>query len=87
MKESEFFRQPTLVLLFLNSTIRDMTTSKLAKEFKVYSGNMAKVIKKLEKMELVKKQKSNNKRELYVVLTNKGKKLSNNIQKIQEKVD
>jgi len=84
MKESEFFRQPSLVILFLHSTIRDMTTSRLAKEFKVYSGNMAKVIKKLEKRGLVKKEKSDNNRELYITLTNKGKKLARDMLKIRK---
>ncbi len=84
MIESEFFRQPALVLLFLNSTSRNMTSSKLAKEFKVYSGNMVKIIKKLEKLRLVSKQRGNNKKELNIVLTNKGKRLANKMQKIKE---
>ena len=87
MKESEFFRQPSLVISFLASTNREMNISKLAKKFKLYQGNMAKLISKLEKFKIIKKEKSEkSKREIIIILTEKGKKIAKNMSKINNKL-
>ena len=84
MKRSEYFRQPALVLVILNSQKGNITTTKLAKDLKVYYGNMFKIIKRLEKFNLVKKETIRNKREIKIVLTKKGKKLAEKIQKVKQ---
>ena len=87
MKETEFFRQPSLVISFLASTNREMNISKLAKKFKLYQGNMAKLISKLEKFKIINKERSkNSKREVVIILTEKGKKIAKNMSKINEEL-
>jgi DNA-binding MarR family transcriptional regulator len=84
--DSEFFRQPAFVIDFLHLTARKMNVSKLARHFKTYQGNMAKVISSLEKIKLVKKVEGENKRELRLILTKKGEKIAKSISKIREEL-
>ena len=50
MRESEFFRQPAQVLDYIKRAQIDLNVTKLSKEFKVYQGNMAKMITGLVKI-------------------------------------
>jgi len=79
--------QPALVLSFLNRSYKSMNTTKLAREFKVCQGNMAKLLDKLEKIMLIKKQEGSNKREKVITLTKKGREIAKNISEIKEKLD
>jgi len=86
MKESEFLRQPSLILSFIQNSKRIMNISRLARSFKMYHGNMAKIISKLEGLNFINKIKSSNKRELRIELTKKGEKTAKHINKVVESI-
>ena len=83
----QFFYQPAEVLAYLSKTKYDLNITKLAKTFQVCQGNMAKCIKKLEKLELLKKVPGKNNREINIILTKKGKNIGEEIIKIKEIID
>lgn len=84
MNENEFFRQPALVLVQIHLTNGEINNSKLAKKFEVYNGNMAKLISKLERLDLIQRNRSEkSKREVNISLTRKGKNIAESISKIR----
>ncbi len=86
MEDLNFFHRPAEILAYLSSRKEDHNITKLAKIFQAYQGNMAKCIKKLEKMKLVKKVPGKNKREINIILTKMGRKIGEDILRIKEKI-
>jgi len=82
MKENQFFRPSSLILVYLLSANNKNNISQIAKEFKAYPGNMTRTLDNFISLGLLKKEEKEGKKEVKISLTKKGKNVAENIKKI-----
>ncbi len=85
-KDLKFLKQPAEIIIFLYTSKANLNTTKIAKKFKSYQGNITKTLAKLEKINLIKKCEGKDKREIKICLTKKGERIGRRLVEIKEEL-
>lgn len=84
IKDPNFLRKTSYILIFLYKNNRSDTITKLCKGLKMHNGNVNKNVAKLYRMGVVTKEEENSKREKKLLLTKKGETIAKNLSSIYE---